>query len=137
MIKFQVKAKSVALAPRKVALVASLVRGQPLERAIQILDYTPKRSAQTLGKLLRNARACAEHNYRLSPKSLLIEEIYVTPGSAPRKILKSQSRLLKRKLKANLLRTSVIIRKRQSHIVLSVSGQRLASAKRKVASKKV
>ena len=46
--------KELRLAPRKVSLVASLVRGRSVEDAIVILNNTPKRAAKPLLKLIEN-----------------------------------------------------------------------------------
>ena len=53
------------LAPRKVSLVAGLVRGRTVEDAIVILNNTPKRAAKPLRKLLESARANAINNHNM------------------------------------------------------------------------
>jgi large subunit ribosomal protein L22 len=66
--------KGVKISPRKVGVVAALVRGRSVEDAIAILEHTPRRSA------VRSAQANAEHNHNLKPGTLVITEISVTPG---------------------------------------------------------
>lgn len=73
-------AKGVKIAPRKVAVVASLVRGRSVEDALTILSHTPRRSAVAVSKTIASAKANAEHNHNYKPNSLYISEITVTPG---------------------------------------------------------
>jgi large subunit ribosomal protein L22 len=73
-------AKGVRLSPRKVAVVAALVRNRSVEDALTILDHTPRRSAIAVRKVINSARANAEHNHNYKPGTLQIIEIGVTPG---------------------------------------------------------
>jgi large subunit ribosomal protein L22 len=72
--------KGVKISPRKVGVVAALVRGRTVEDAITILEHTPRRAAVAVKKTVRSAQANAEHNHNLKPNSLIISEISVTPG---------------------------------------------------------
>ena len=47
--------KGVRLSAQKGRLVADLVRGKPVEQALSILSYTPKKSAQILKKVVESA----------------------------------------------------------------------------------
>ncbi len=76
----QAIAKGVKLSPRKVAVVASLVRGRSVEDALTILEHTPRRSAIAVKKTILSAKANADHNHGFKPASLQITEITVTPG---------------------------------------------------------
>ena len=73
-------AKGVRMSPRKVAVVASLVRGRTVEDALVILEHTPRRSASAVSKVISSARANADHNHGLKPGTLVITEISVTHG---------------------------------------------------------
>jgi large subunit ribosomal protein L22 len=73
-------AKGVSISPRKVAVVASLVRGRSVEDALVILDHTPRRSALAVKKVIASAKANADHNHGYKPATLQITEITVTPG---------------------------------------------------------
>jgi large subunit ribosomal protein L22 len=73
-------AKGVRISPRKVQVVASLVRGRTVEDALVILEHTPRASATAVSKVIKSARANAEHNHDYKPKTLTITEISVTPG---------------------------------------------------------
>ena len=73
-------AKGIRLAPRKVSLVAALVRGRTVADALVILQHTPKRAAKPLAKLVASARANAVNNHRLQEDSLVITTLSVTAG---------------------------------------------------------
>jgi large subunit ribosomal protein L22 len=76
----QAIAKGVRLSPRKVAVVAALVRGRSVDDALIILENTPRRSALAVRKAIASARANAEHNHNYKPATLQITEISVTAG---------------------------------------------------------
>lgn len=73
-------AKGVRMSPRKVGVVASLVRGRTVEDALTILEHTPRRSAVAVRKVIESARANADNNHNYRPETLVIESIAVTPG---------------------------------------------------------
>jgi large subunit ribosomal protein L22 len=73
-------AKGVRISPRKVAVVASLIRGRSVEDALTILEHTPRRSAIAVMKVVNSAKANADHNHHYKPATLQITEISVTPG---------------------------------------------------------
>lgn len=74
-------AKGVRISPRKVSVVATLVRGHSVKDAITLLEHTPRRSALAVKKVIMSARANAEHNHNYKPDTLSIVSIEVTPGS--------------------------------------------------------
>lgn len=76
----QAIAKGVRMSPRKVGVVAALVRGRSVEDALTILEHTPRRSALAVKKAIASARANADHNHGYKPATLMITEINVTPG---------------------------------------------------------
>lgn len=73
-------AKGVKHSPRKVAVVAALVRGRSVEDALTILEHTPRRTAVAVKKAILSAKANADHNHGYKPATLQITEITVTPG---------------------------------------------------------
>jgi large subunit ribosomal protein L22 len=73
-------AKGVQISPRKVAVVASLIRGRTVADALVILEHTPRNSATAVIKAVNSAKANADHNHGLKPATLRIVEITVTPG---------------------------------------------------------
>ena len=72
--------RELRLTPRKVSLVASLVRGRTVEDALVILQHTPKRAAKPVAKLIASARANAVNNHGLKADGLRIATISVTSG---------------------------------------------------------
>lgn len=76
----QAIAKGVRMSPRKVSVVAALVRGRTVDDAVTILEHTPRRSALAVKKVIQSAAANADHNHGLKPGTLNIVEITVTSG---------------------------------------------------------
>lgn len=73
-------AKGVRMSPRKVGVVAALVRGRTVADALTILEHVPRRSALAVIKTIKSAKANADHNHNLKPDTLIITEISVTSG---------------------------------------------------------
>ncbi len=73
-------AKGVHMSPRKVGVVAALVRGRTVADALTILEHVPRRSATPVLKTIKSAQANADHNHNMKPDTLKIVEISVTPG---------------------------------------------------------
>jgi len=73
--------KGIDQAPRKVALVASLVRNRAVADAIVILDHTPKRAALSVKKAIESAKSNALNNHGLDSSSLHITTLSVTTGT--------------------------------------------------------
>lgn len=103
-------AKGIDQTPRKVALVASLVRGRTVADALVILEHVPKRAALPVKKAIQSAQANATNNHNLDGKSLEITTLSVTAG--PR---------LKRFKPASRGR-ALPFQKKSSHILVEVSG---------------
>ncbi len=74
-------AKGVNMSPRKVGVVAALIRGRSVQDALTILAHVPRASAIPVRKAVESARANAEHNHNLKPDTLMITEISVSPGT--------------------------------------------------------
>ena len=65
---------------QKARLVADLIRGKSGEQAINILTYTPKKSAGLMKKVLESAIANAEHNEGADIDTLKVATVYVDKG---------------------------------------------------------
>jgi large subunit ribosomal protein L22 len=65
--------------PRKVRLVAGLVKGKPVAKAIDILQFTIKEAALPIQKLIKSAVASAK-NGNIDADSLIVKDIQVNPG---------------------------------------------------------
>lgn len=74
-------AKGVDLAPRKVSVVASLVRNRTVADALVILEHVPRRAALPVKKAIESAQANAINNHGLDGKTLTISTLSVTTGS--------------------------------------------------------
>ena len=73
-------AKNVDQAPRKVAIVADLVRGRSVEDALVILAHVPRRAATPVKKAIESAKANATFNHNLDANGLLLHTVSVTAG---------------------------------------------------------
>ena len=105
-------AKYIRMSPRKVRRVADLVRGKNVGDAINILHFTPKAAAVPIEKVLRSAVSNmlnVEGSSKVDPDELFIKEIKVDSGVT-----------LKRFRAASMGR-AVRIRKRTSHISVTVA----------------
>lgn len=79
-------AKYVRIAPRKVRIVANLVRGKSIAEAFAILQHTPKVASEVVEKALKSAVANAEHNYDMNVDSLYVSTIFVDQGPTLKRI---------------------------------------------------
>ena len=73
--------RSVRLSAQKGRLVADLIRGQPVDKALNILAFTPKKGAAIIKKLLESAIANAEHNEGADIDALKVKSVLVERGS--------------------------------------------------------
>ena len=81
-------ARYIRMSPRKIRLVADLVRGKSVEEAINLLHFTPKRGSVPVEKLLRSAVANAlnmEEGSKLDPEDFFIKRIWVDQGPTMRR----------------------------------------------------
>ena len=106
----QAVAKGVALAPRKVSLVARLVRGRTVADALVILQHTPTRAAKPVAKVIKSAKANAVTTHGMQEKDMVIDKLTVTAG--PR---------LKR-FKPAAMGRALPFQKKTSHITVVVRG---------------
>jgi large subunit ribosomal protein L22 len=76
------KLSGVRISAQKTRLVADLVRGQSVARALDILSFTPKKAAVILKKVVESAIANAEHNDGADIDELSVKTIYVDKGTS-------------------------------------------------------
>ncbi len=99
----------VRISPRKIQIVCDLIRGKDVNNAMAILMQTPKAASEPLQKLLKSAVANAENNFGMDPESLVITQIFATPGPILKRIRpRAQGRAFR-------------INKRTSHVTLAVA----------------
>ncbi len=75
--------KNYGQSPRKVRLIASLVRGMPVSKAITVLRFSDKKSAPVIKKLIESALANAGDTAEAS--KLIVKEIFVDQGLSMRR----------------------------------------------------
>ena len=68
---------NLRIAPRKVRLIANLMKGMAVNEAIAQLHFMSKGSARPLQKLLKAAAADAEHNFQLAKDDLFVKFMIV------------------------------------------------------------
>jgi len=73
--------RSARLSAQKGRLVADMIRGQPVDKALNILAFTPKKGAAIIKKVLESAIANAEHNDGADIDALKVKTIHVERGS--------------------------------------------------------
>ena len=101
-------AKGVSMSPRKVGVVAALVRGRSVADALTILEHTPRRSADAVKRVIESAQANAINNHHYKPGTLSITEICVSPGSRIKRFRPAaRGRALPYQLKSSHIRVLV------------------------------
>lgn len=79
------KLRFAHISPQKCRLVADQVRGKPVEQALQILAFSPKKAAGIVKKVLESAIANAEHNEGADIDELKVSRIFVDEGPTMRR----------------------------------------------------
>lgn len=102
-------AKGVDLAPRKVSIVASLVRNRTVADALVILDHVPRRSSLPIKKAVQSASANATEA-GLDGKTLKITKLSVTTGKRMKRF------------KPHMRGMALPFQKKSSNILVEVSG---------------
>ncbi len=111
-IQARAKAKWVRVAPRKLRLVADMVRGKNVRHAVNLLHYTNKRAATPMEKTVRSALSnllAMEEAAKVDPGEVWIETILVDEGP-----------IIKR-FRPRAMGRASRIRKRTSHLTVVVS----------------
>ncbi|MFZ1110128.1 MAG: 50S ribosomal protein L22 [Rhodomicrobium sp.] len=70
-------ARSLRVSPQKLNLVAQLIRGKKVDKALAELTFSRKRIAKDVKKTLQSAIANAENNHSLDVDQLVVAEAYV------------------------------------------------------------
>jgi large subunit ribosomal protein L22 len=116
-MEVKAKARFIRMAPRKVRLVANLVRGMDLSAAVAQLRFVKKAAARPVLKLIQSAGANAENNFKLNPGTLFIKTITVDGGPTLHR------------WRARAFGRAAAIRKRMSHITVILEERGLGGAK--------
>ncbi|NOQ68255.1 50S ribosomal protein L22 [Patescibacteria group bacterium] len=107
-MEVQAHLRNLRISPRKVRLIADVIRGMNVGNAKIQLEFINKKSSQPVLKLLNSAIANARHNFNLSEDNLYISKIFVNEGTT-----------LKRWIPRAMGRASSI-NKRTSHITIAL-----------------
>jgi len=113
--------RSARITPKKLNLIADMIRGKNATEALNLLKFTPKKSAHMMGKLLKSAIANAENNFKQEKDTLYVKEIYVTKAPT-----------LKRNVSVSRGRMHPIL-KRNAHATIFLA---VKEAEKKTAAKK-
>ena len=100
--------KHARISPQKCRLIADQIRGLPVEKALNVLVFSPRKAAGMVRKVLESAIANAEHNEVADIDELKVAAIYINEG-----------RTLKR-FRARAKGRGTRILKRNSHITVMV-----------------
>ncbi|GLP97738.1 50S ribosomal protein L22 [Paraferrimonas sedimenticola] len=73
--------------PQKARLVADQIRGLPVETALEVLAFSPKKAAVLMKKVLDAAIANAEHNDGLDIDELKVAKVFVDEGPTMKRIM--------------------------------------------------
>lgn len=100
--------KYIRVSPRRARLVIDQIRGKKVEEALDILKFTPKRSAAIVAKVLRSAIANAESTQSVDVDRLYIKRVAVDEGGMWKRFMpRAQGRATR-------------IRKRLSHVTVVI-----------------
>lgn len=72
--------KNIRISPKKLRVVAEVVRGKKAEEALKFLKFAPKNGANLLYKILHSAVKNAEHNDNQKAEDLHISSLVITKG---------------------------------------------------------
>ena len=104
-------AKGIRISAQKARLVADIVRGMSVDKAINTLNFMPKKGAFILRKVLDSAIANATQNDKVDVDNLYIKKIFIDGGPSLKRIIpRAQGRA-----------TGII--KRTSHITVILDEQ--------------
>ena len=105
------KLRFARISPQKARLVADQIRGKKVGLALQILEFSPKKAADLIKKLLESAIANAEHNDGADVDELRVAAVMVDEGPTMKRF----------HARAKGRGTQII--KRSSHITVQVAGK--------------
>ena len=77
--------RGVRLSAQKGRLVADMIRGKPVEQALNVLTFSPKKAAKIVKKVLESAIANAEHNDGADIDELKVTTVHVEKGASLRR----------------------------------------------------
>ena len=78
--------KGVRISPQKARLVVDSIRGKKVDKALDILTFSPKKGAEIVKKVVESAIANAENNNGADIDELKIKTIYINKGEVLKRI---------------------------------------------------
>jgi len=78
--------KNYRQSPRKVRLVANVVRGKDVEKALTALSFLPKKAAMPMKKLIESAISNAKNSADKKPEDLMVKKVEVDDGMSFRRL---------------------------------------------------
>ena len=72
--------KNIRISPKKLRVIAEVVRGKKVEEALSFLKFAPKKGADILYKILHSAMKNAEHNDNQKASDLYLDTLIITKG---------------------------------------------------------
>ena len=104
-------ARYLHVSASKARRVIDLVRGKPVEEALDILRWAPQAASEPIAKVIASAAANAQNNNGLDPRTLVVATVYADEGPTAKRIRpRAQGRAYR-------------IRKRTSHITVIVESR--------------
>jgi len=79
--------KYARISSQKTRQVTRAITGMPVSQALSVLDFTPKKAAFLVGKVLRSAIANAENNHELDAEDLIVASAVATAGPSLKRIM--------------------------------------------------
>jgi len=73
--------------PRKVRMVADMIRGRKVDEALSILKFQPRKAARMLSKVLTSAIANATENEKADADQLVVKAVAIDPGPTDKRWL--------------------------------------------------
>jgi len=80
------KLRNASISAQKMRLVADQIRGLPVEKALNILEFSPKKAARLIKKVLESAIANAEHNEGADIDELRVSTVFVDEGPTAKRM---------------------------------------------------
>ena len=97
--------------PRKVRMVADMIRGRKVDEALSILKFQPRKAARMLSKVLTSAIANATENEKADSDKLVVTAVAIDPGPVEKRWL------------ARSMGRANRINRRSSHVTVTVDTQ--------------
>jgi large subunit ribosomal protein L22 len=114
IVRSSAKLKFVSIPPRKMRIVGDLVKGLPVEEALNVLNFTPRIAARHIAKTVKSAAANAlsiEGTDHLKPEDLTVKNVIVDSAPTAKRLrFQSMGRVFR-------------IRKRYCHLTVQLEGE--------------